>query len=121
ENAFFMKHTIDDKNILCGTLFGIEKDRRFMFNDSYSLKGDFELSLRYIKSGYNAVRFNGFTCAARHKSSGGCSDARKNGENESRYQELLRKYPELIKASKRTGEIKYVGETKHTQESELYG
>lgn len=119
DNAYFMKRTIDEKNILVGTIFGIENDRRYLFDEEYDLKGDYEFSLRYIKNGYNAVRFNGFTCIAKHKSKGGCEEARASGRNAGRYEALLKKYPTLIKPSYRDGEIKYVGEVKHYPDKEL--
>ena len=119
ENAFFMKHTIDDKNILCGTLFGIINNRHFMFDEAFSLKGDFEISLRYISEGYNAIRFNGYTCAAKHKSKGGCEEARERGENRQRYLAILKRYPQLVRPSKREGEIRYIGKVTHSPEKGL--
>lgn len=119
ENAFFMKHTIDDKNILVGTILGIINSRKYMFDENFSLKGDFEISLRQINDGLNAIRFNGFTCIAKHKSKGGCEEARKRGENEGRYKELLRRYPNLVVPSKREGEIKYIGKVTHSPEKDM--
>lgn len=120
ENPFFMKHTIDDKNILNGTIFGIIMDKNIRFDESFDLKGDYELSLRMISRGMNAIRFNGFTCKARAYSSGGCEEARKAGNNAERFKEILKRYPTLVKASHRDGEIKYIGKITHTSEKELY-
>lgn len=115
-NSFFMKHTIDDKNILCGTLFGIINNYRFMFDEEFSLKGDYEISLRYISEGFNAIRFNGYTCEAKHKSKGGCEEARARGDNKQKYMAILKRYPQFIRPSKREGEIRYVGKITHSPE-----
>lgn len=120
ENAFFMKHTIDDKNILCGTIFGVVMDDCVRFDPAYYLKGDYEISLRHIASGMNAIRFNGFTCKANHRSSGGCEEMRKAGMNQQNYEELVMMYPDLIKPSNRDGEIKYIGKINHVKEEALW-
>lgn len=119
-NAFFMKRTIDDKNILVGTIFGIIKDERYYFDEFFSLKGDFEISLRFIQDGFNAIRFNGFTCEAKHRSKGGCLEMRNNGENYMRYCELLRRYPLLIKPSARQEEVRYIGKIRHMAEKGIF-
>lgn len=112
ENAFFMSNTIDLRNILVGTVFGIKNRKDVRFNEVYDLKGDFEISLRLIERGFNAVRFNGFVAKADHKSAGGCTDARKAGHNKIRCAALLNRYPTLIVPHPtRQGEIKYIGST----------
>lgn len=109
DNAFYMSDTVDDRNILVGTIFGVINSHRLKFDETYDLKGDYEISLRLMQIGLNAVRFNGYTAEARHKSTGGCEDARKAGKNKEQCAKLLLKYPELIKPSHRTGEIRFVG------------
>ncbi len=112
ENAFFMSNTIDLRNILVGTVFGVTVRKDVRFNEVYDLKGDFEISLRLIERGFNAVRFNGFVAKADHKSAGGCEDARKAGHNRIRCAALLDKYPTLIAPHPtRNGEIKFIGDT----------
>ncbi len=120
ENAFFMKHTIDDKNILNGTILGIVNDSDVRFDETFDLKGDYEISLRFMSRGMNAIRFNGFVCKAKAYSKGGCEDARKAGNNDGRFKELLRRYPTLIKPSHRCGEIKFIGKVNHSSEKELW-
>ena len=117
DNAFFMKHTVDDKNILVGTIFGIINSKDLRFDEEYDLKGDFEISLREITRGHNTFRFNGFSCTARHYSKGGCAEARANGNNKARFDDILKKYPTLVKPSHRDGEIKYIGKVTHIPEA----
>lgn len=109
ENAYFMSNTIDLRNIFVGTVLGVTNSRKRRFNEVYDLKGDFEISLRLIEAGYNAVRFNGYVAKADHRSKGGCEEARKAGHNAERYRALLERYPTLIKPSHREGEIRYTG------------
>lgn len=110
ENAFFMSNTTDLRNILVGTVFGIHNRRDVRFNEVYDLKGDFEISLRLIERGFNAVRFNGYVAKADHKSAGGCDEARKAGHNRIRCAALLERYPTLIVPhATRAGEIKFIG------------
>ena len=112
ENAFFMSNTIDLRNILVGTVFGIHNRADVRFNETYDLKGDFEISLRLIERGFNAVRFNGFAAKADHRSAGGCEGARKAGHNKIRCEALLNRYPTLIVPhATRAGEIKFIGNT----------
>lgn len=112
ENAFFMSNTIDLRNILVGTVFGVSNRKDIRFNETYDLKGDFEISLRLIERGFNAVRFNGYVAKADHRSAGGCEDARKAGHNRIRCEALLNKYPTLIVPHPtRAGEIKFIGDT----------
>lgn len=112
ENAFFMSNTIDLRNILVGTVFGVHNRADVRFNETYDLKGDFEISLRLIERGFNAVRFNGYVAKADHRSAGGCEDARKAGHNRIRCAALLNKYPTLIVPHpSRDGEIKFIGDT----------
>ena len=120
ENAFFMKHTIDDKNILCGTVFGVVMNKAIRFDPSFYLKGDYEISLRLISYGMNTIRFNGYTCKANHRSTGGCEEMRKAGRNEKNYRDLLEVYPDLIAPSTRPGEIKFIGKIKHSKEEEMW-
>ena len=112
ENAFFMSNSIDLRNILVGTVFGVHNRADVRFNETYDLKGDFEISLRLIERGFNAVRFNGFVAKADHKSAGGCESARKAGHNKIRCAALLNRYPTLIKPHPtRAGEIKFIGDS----------
>ena len=100
------------RNILVGTVFGVSNRKDIRFNETYDLKGDFEISLRLIERGFNAIRFNGFVAKADHCSPGGCEDARKAGHNRIRCEALLNKYPTLIVPHPtRAGEIKFVGDT----------
>lgn len=111
-NAFFMKNSIDLRNIFVGTILGVKNNRKIRFDESFDLKGDYEISLRLMKMGYNTVRFNSYTAKANHKSKGGCEDARKAGHNERRCKVLLERYPELIKESHRKGEIRFIGKNR---------
>jgi hypothetical protein len=112
ENAFFMSNTTDLRNILVGTVFGIHNRSDVRFNEVYDLKGDFEISLRLIERGFNAVRFNGFVAKADHRSAGGCESARKAGHNRIRCEALLNRYPTLVVPHPtRAGEIKFIGDT----------
>lgn len=107
-NAFFMNHTIDRRNLFVATILGIVNNKSFRFNEAFDLKEDLEISLRLMKLGYNAVRFNGYTVEANHLSKGGCEDARAAGHNAQRCKELLAMYPGLIKPSHRPDEIRFV-------------
>ena len=92
--------------------------------DEFDMKdfgfGDFELSLRMIASGLNVVRFNGFTCKARHMTRGGCQDDRLAGENEKCFRALVNRYPQFVRPSHRKGEIRYVGDRATEKESVLW-
>lgn len=120
ENPMFMHRTIDRGNILVATLLGIRKTGEKMFNPAFSVKEDFELSLRMIASGLNVVRFNGFTCKARHMTRGGCQDDRLAGENEKCFRALVNRYPQFVRPSHRKGEIRYVGDRATEKESVLW-
>jgi len=111
-NAFFMSNSIDQKNIFVGTILGVKNSRSRRFDETFDLKGDYEISLRLMLMGYNAVRFNGFTVEANHRSKGGCEDARNAGHNAKRCAALLERYPTLIKPGRKKGEIRYIGKTK---------
>lgn len=119
-NPFFMKHTIDNKNILNGQILGVVCDKTIRFDENFSVKEDYELSLRLMKRGMNVIRYNGFTVKAKSYSKGGCEEFRKAGKNKGRYLELLKKYPMLIKPSHRDGEIKFIGKIEHIKESEIW-
>ena len=119
-NAFFMKRTIDRRNILCGTIFGLVNDELCQFNGRYALKGDYELALRHIARGMNAVRFNGFTCVGRHRSKGGCEEFRKRGENDVFCKSLLANFGDLLSPSHRDGEIRFHGKTDSVPEEVLF-
>lgn len=113
DNAFFMSKTAHIRSILDGTILGIKNSYNIRFNEINDLKGDYELSCRLIESGYNAVRFNGYSAKAGSKTPGGCEDARKAGHNSIRCRALLERYPELLTAHPtRKGEVKFIGRTK---------
>lgn len=118
-NAFFMSNTIDLRNLFVGTILGVVNDRRRRFDERFDVKEDFEMSLRLMCLGHNAVRFNGYAVEANHKSKGGCENAWKSGSNKKRCAELLERYPTLIKASHRKDEVKFIG--KVTTKGEKHG
>lgn len=110
KNAFFMKKSINKKDIV-NTCLGIIKDYRF--DEDFKAKEDIELCCRYIKNGYNIIRFNFVTYNARHKQKGGCHDTWKTNENEKVAKRLVLKYPRLLRLNtKREGEVLYCGERK---------
>ena len=119
-NPFFMSHSINNRNILVGTIFGIINNKTCFFDEWYSLKGDFEISLRYIRNGKNAIRFNGFTCEAKHKSKGGCTEMRDAGQNKARCDRLLNDYAGLVSPHKKTGEIRFTMRDRKISEAELW-
>ena len=108
-NPFFMSNTIDLRNLFVGTILGVVNDRKRHFDEGFDLKEDFEISLRLMRLGYNAVRFNGYAVEANHKSKGGCESAWKSDSNIKRCAELLERYPTLIKASHRKDEVRFIG------------
>lgn len=109
QNAYFMKKTVDMRNIFIGTILGIVNSKSLRFNTQFDLKEDYEMCLRLISQGHNAVRFNSYTCEANHKSKGGCMSTWKTDHNAMRCKQLLDMYPGLIKPSHRENEIRYVG------------
>lgn len=111
-NAFFMSNTIDRRNLFVGTIIGIENNKRLRFDETFSIKEDYEISLRLIQMGYNAIRFNAFTVEANHRSKGGCEEARAAGRNIKNCADLLERYPTLIKPSNRKGEVRFTGNRK---------
>lgn len=103
KNAFFMKRSISKRNIINSCL-GIINDLRF--DENYKAKEDIELCCRYLKNGYNVIRFNFITYDVRHKQKGGCSDTWKSDENIKVSNKLVFKYPNLLRLnSKRKGEV----------------
>lgn len=108
DNPFFMKESIDLRGLLVGTILGIENHHSQRFDPRFALKGDFEIGLRNIAEGKNAVRFNAYTAVADHRSSGGCDEARKQGRNAALCTELIRMYPGLIKPGRRDGELAFI-------------
>lgn len=111
-NAYFMKRTIDKKNILIGCVLGLINE--FQFDREFRTKEDYELCCREISRGYNCVRFNYITVNAKHKTNdGGCKDDWKYEINKSCADKLIAKYPKLIKRNmKKLEEVRYVGERK---------
>lgn len=108
-NAYFMKNTIDKKNILIGCVLGLKNE--FLFNSEFRTKEDYELCCREISKGYNCVRFNNVTVNAKHKTNaGGCKDDWKFEINKRCADMLIQKYPTLIKRNnKKPEEVRYVG------------
>lgn len=110
KNAFFMGQSINKKDIVNSCL-GLIIDQRF--DDNLKAKEDIELCCRYIKSGYNVIRFNFITYDAKHRGKGGCSDVWKSNENEIVSKKLVMKYPKLLRLNtKRKGEVLYCGTRK---------
>ena len=111
-NAYFMKKSIDKKNILIGCVMGIINC--FEFDSNFRTKEDYELCSREIKKGYNCIRFNYLTANAKHKTNaGGCKDDWKFEINKRCADMLIAKYPDLIKRNtKKLDEVRYVGKTK---------
>lgn len=110
KNAFFMKQSIDKKDIV-NTCLGLIIDQRF--DETLKAKEDIELCCRYIKSGYNVIRFNFITFDAKHRNKGGCSDVWKSNENELVSKKLVAKYPKLLRLNTtRKGEVLYCGKRK---------
>ena len=113
ENAFFMSKTVHTRNIFCATVLGVVNHPDIRFDERYTLKEDYDISLRLIEEGYNAVRFNGYTAKASHYVRGGCWEARENGQERVRCRNLLERYPGLVQPhATRENEVKYVGPTK---------
>ena len=112
-NAFFMKKTIDKKNILIGCVMGIINNDLY-FDRDFTTKEDFELCCREISRGFNCVRFNFITANAKHRTnSGGCKDMWKFDINKKNADMLIARYPKLIKRnSKKLDEVRYVGSKK---------
>lgn len=103
KNAFFMKQSISKRNIINSCL-GIINDLRF--DEDYKAKEDIELCCRYLKKGYNVIRFNFITYDVKHKQKGGCSDTWKTDENIKVSNKLVLKYPKLLRLNKkREGEV----------------
>lgn len=111
-NSYFMKHTIDKKNIVIGCVMGIKNE--FLFDTKFRTKEDYELCCREISNGYNCVRFNNVTANAKHKTNeGGCKDDWKFEINKKCADMLIEKYPILIKRnSKKLDEVRYIGKRK---------
>lgn len=94
ENYYFMKQSIDKKNLLIGTIMGIIVDE-YRFNKEFKVKEDFDFCLQMIKKGYNCIRFNFIHAPAKHKSEGGCKDVWDTDDECTK--KILLKYPNLIK------------------------
>ena len=110
KNAFFMKQSINKKDIINSCL-GLIIDQRF--DETLKTKEDIELCCRYIKSGYNIIRFNFITYDVKHKQKGGCCDVWKSEENDVVSKKLVAKYPKLLRLnSRRKGEVLYCGRRK---------
>ena len=108
-NAYFMKNTIDKKNILIGCVLGLKNE--FLFDNQFRTKEDYELCCREMKQGYNCVRFNNVTANALHKTNaGGCKDVWKFEINKKCADMLIEKYPMFIKRnSKKLDEVRFIG------------
>lgn len=94
ENYYFMKQTIDKKNLLIGTILGIINSD-YRFSKEFKVKEDFDLCLQTIKDGYNCIRFNFIHAPAKHKSEGGCKDVW--GTDDECTKKILAKYPNLLR------------------------
>ena len=94
DNYYFMKASIDKKNLLIGTILGIINDE-YRFNREFKVKEDFELCLQMIKNGYNCIRFNFIHAPAKHKSEGGCKDVWNTDDECTK--KILLKYPNFIR------------------------
>lgn len=109
DNYYFMKGTIDKRNILIGTILGIINSS-YRFNREFKIKEDFELCLQMMKDGYNSIRFNFIHAPAKHKSKGGCEE---DWEKDEFYtKKILLKYPNLIKKGCKKNSVVLKGKNK---------
>ena len=108
-NPFFMKRTIDNRNIVIGCVMGLINN--FIFDKKFRTKEDYELCCREMRNGHNCIRFNYLTANAKHKTNaGGCKDDWKYEINKRCADLLIGRYPEMIKRnSKKLDEVRYVG------------
>lgn len=102
DNYYFMKPSIDKRNILIGTILGIVIDD-YKFNPEFKVKEDFDFCLQMIKRGYNCVRFNFIHAPAKHKSDGGCKDVWDRDSECTK--KILLKYPNLIRKGAKENSI----------------
>ncbi len=107
-NAFFMKHSVDDKNLCISAIWGVVN--KYKMNEAFRVKGDYELCCRMINEGLNVVRFNNLALNAKHYSKGGCEDDWKNDEvTEKCCNMLLEMYPNIVVPhSSRKNEVRFV-------------
>ncbi len=106
-NPFFMKRTIDKRNLLIGTVLGIVNS--FEFRREYTVKEDYEACCRDMAQGRNVCRFNFLTANAQHRAkNGGVNwDGDVSAIASAR---LIKEYPTLVaKHPTRKGEVKYIG------------
>lgn len=107
QNAFYMKHKINNKGFIIGTMFGvITSDIRF--DENLLVKEDYDFTMQHIQKYKKVARFDYITIKAEHyTNSGGCVDLRKatNIEEEC-FNYLLKKWsPNIIKNPKRENEV----------------
>lgn len=94
--------------MLVGMLLGF-LDTSVRFDPKFLIKHDYELSLRLMAQGRKVIRFNSFGASAKHKSSGGCSDAWKRKDYEWEAQMLVEAFPQYVKLNpKKRGEILFI-------------
>ena len=94
ENYYFMKPSIDKKNLLIGTIMGIIKDD-YRFNPEFKVKEDFDFCLQMMRDKHNCIRFNFIHAPAKHKSEGGCKEVWDTDDECTK--KILLKYPNLIR------------------------
>lgn len=97
------------QTILVGMLLGIT-DTSIRFDESFTTKEDYELSLRMMKQGKRVIRFNSFAPSARHLTKGGCYDEWQSGSTAKMARLLVDMYPTLVTMHpSRKGEVKFIG------------
>ncbi len=97
-NPYFMHPTVTNPSIIIGTVFGLIKTAGFNFDNSFTVKEDYELSCRIIRK-YGALpRFNFVAAKARHYSKGGCDRFWKSPDiNKRQAEKLLSMYPDILR------------------------
>lgn len=77
----------------------------YLFDEEYTIKEDFELCLRIISNGAPVIRLNRFYAKVRTGNHGGCEQDYARGDSKRFAEKLLLIYPDLIKKSRRQGQI----------------
>lgn len=106
-NEYFMKNSFSDRCIGEGTFLALTKTKE-RFNRRFSVKMDYEFTLRAISKYGHFIRLNNYAANAPHFSAGGCEDFWQDKiKNYQLAKELCERFPTLVRMNeKRKGEIK---------------
>lgn len=103
-NMFALSQPKITRSLVVGAFLAFSLNR-YLFDEEFKIKEDFELCLRLMQNGLPVVRLNWFYPKVKLHGTGGCEQDYKNGCSQEFGNKLLTMYPDLLKRGRKNGEI----------------